>query len=81
MSFLPDPFGKLFLRLFYLRNNIINIPFHSLNFSINGIRNGHFRILEASIVASSISTEQNRAHDKEIAALSQNIHLESSVLR
>ena len=81
MSFLPDPFGKLFLRLFYLCNNIINIPFHSLNFSINVIGRSHFRILEASIVASCIRTERNRANDKEIVALSQNIHLESNVLR
>ena len=55
--------------------------FASLNFSINVIRRGHFRILEASIVASCIHAAQNRADDKEIVALSQNIHLESSVLR
>ena len=70
-----------YLRLLYLCNNIINIPFHSLNFMINVIRRGHFTVLEASIVASCIGTERNRADDQEIVALSQNIHLKSSVLR
>ena len=75
------PFRKLSMKLLYLCSNITNVPFHSLNFRVNFIRRGHFTVLEASIVASCIGAERNRADDQEIVALSQNIHLKSSVLR
>ena len=57
---------------------------HSFKYSLLDLGSMSFVVailLETSIVTSCIRTERNSADDKQVVAFSQNIHLESSVLR